>query len=198
MDFYRYNLPWTIIISVIVLLGLVTVWGAYTLAFSQPLDQSLSPLALLEPADYSVDVVDYVQPLDQKVIEVAISDFDVIEELHSQIRITPELDGVDEKILTASLTPTPTSAPPSKNNTLAPYLAPTHTSSFVATETIAPSPTNTEKPTNTPKPEKPTNTLKPEKPTNTPKPEKPTNTPKPEKPTKTPKPEKPTNTPEPL
>lgn len=173
------NRTWFFAIGLTALLGLGIVWGAYTLTFLQPFAEELNPLVPLDPADYGVDVVDFLQPLDGGIVEVALNENELIEQWRDELweerseivpgsfstptlnpvaTLTPTLGSTETQ---ANTSPTLTSSPSAVISPSSTSLPDTPTSKPTDTSTVTPlptlAPTNTLVPTPPPQPTKPSN-----------------------------------------
>jgi hypothetical protein len=173
------NRTWILTIGITALMGLGIVWGAYTLTFLQPFAEELNPLEPLDPADYRVDLVDFLQPLDEGIIEVALNENELIEQWRDGLwearsenvpgkDLTPTVDffitpsstkpPTETQIITSpTLASSPTQVIPPSSTPFpdTPTLLPTETSTMTPLPTLVP--TNTPVPTSPPQPTKPPN-----------------------------------------
>jgi len=173
------NSIWFLTIGVTALFGLAIVWGAFTLTFLQPFGENLKPLEPLDPANYGVDIVEFLQPLDVNIVKIAFHENELIEQWREELwddRIS-RLPG-NEPTLTAnpanspSPTPlltellkseTPTGTPlktaikPPSSTPVSdtPTFSPSETSTITSTPMPTLVPTNTFAPTSPPRPTKP-------------------------------------------
>ncbi len=154
MRFHHQNISWYATVTLVSLIGLGLVIGAFSLAFAQPLDQPLSPLMPLPPADYSVDQLAFSPPLEKAIIQEALEDYETIREQVARVeqRFAPGI------LPTRVLVGTPTRSPvltasatePGETETTPKRGLPTPGQVASPTPTSTASPSATDTPTSTP------------------------------------------------